>query len=446
VKNIANSALLSLMKGLLLNSGNAHGRCGAAPLLNPNTTTAMNTFILSSRHYATVRSSVAGFAALVALSGSSVTAECPVTEVATGLMRPLSVVQSNQGNLIVSETGIAAPDTGRISIIDPGGHRRTLLSGLPCGIADVGDPVGPTGLFLRGRTLYLLIGVGDVAIAGPIPGTALPNPNPLSSPLFSSLLAVHFSANVEKRTAGLHLTPADQEAIAAGETVMISNKKGDRIAVELIADFPDYIPNPLPAVPGNVRLSNPFDLVVSGDQACVTDGGRNLIWEVDLATGAFDILASFPAIPNPLFNPAPPPPGVGGPFLEAVPTGIRAFKGGLLVTLFRGAPFVPGTSEVHRLDPLTGINTPVITGLKTAVDVLAFTQPEGIDYLVLQNASAGLFFGGPGHLIGFTAPDHVPTVLADCLSRPTSMTFDEKSGLLYITQLTGELVAVPLQR
>ncbi len=33
-----------------------------------------------------------------------------------------------------------------------------------------------------------------------------------------------------------------------------------------------FTPNPLPLVPANVRLSNPFDLVVVDDQVYVTDG------------------------------------------------------------------------------------------------------------------------------------------------------------------------------
>ena len=75
------------------------------------------------------------------------------------------------------------------------------MDGLPSGINDVNEASGPAGLFMPGRTLYVAIGIGDSILAGPFPGTARPNPNP-SSPIFSPVLAIHFSANVEKTTAG----------------------------------------------------------------------------------------------------------------------------------------------------------------------------------------------------------------------------------------------------
>jgi hypothetical protein len=379
-------------------------------------------------------------AAIIAMIGLPVQAQCPVVELASGLSRPVAIAQSSQGNLLISDTTSRVPNTGRISIVDLDGHRRTLLSGLPSGIADVGDPLGVTGLFLRGRTLFVLISVGDVAIGGPIPGSALPNPNPVSSPLFSSVLAVHFSAGVEKNTEGLTLTLADQEALASGQKVTLSNGNGDAVALELIADFLNYIPFPLPTVPDNVQLSNPFDLVAVEDQLYVTDGGRNLVWQVDIPTGAISVLAEFPNIPNPLF------PAVGGPTSQAVPTGIRYANGQLLVTLFRGAPFAPGTSVVEQIDPLTGTHSPLITGLKTAIDVLPLASAGQTDYLVLQNASAGPFFGGPGLLLRFPASGGAPTVVANCLDRPTSMTLNEKNGTVYVTELiTGRVVAVALE-
>ena len=317
-------------------------------------------------------------AAAVCAASFDANAQCPPDVVTSGLRSPLGITQSNQGNLLVSETGTGAPGSGRISIVDPAsGSRRTLLGGLPSGINDVGEPAGPAGLFLRGRTLYVAVGVGDVGMIGrnlagqPIPGTAVPNPNGPSSPLFSSVLAVHFSANVEKRTEGFTLSFADQQALANGEKVTLSNGRGDKVTIELVANFPDFIPNPLPFFPANVRLSNPFDLVAVGDTLYVTDGGMNLVWQVDISSGAFSVLASLPPIPNPFFNPTPPPPSLGGPVVEAVPTGIAYSEGQLLVTLFRGVPFPPGTSQVVAVDPLTGATTPFITGLKTAIDVLA---------------------------------------------------------------------------
>ena len=364
-------------------------------------------------------------------------AQCPVTTLISGLQTPLAITQSNQGNLLVSESGGVSPNTGQISLIDPSGGRRILIAGLPSGINDVGMPSGPAGLFLRGRTLYVAIGVGDVGIAGPIPGSDLPNPHP-SSPLFSSILAVHFSADAEKVTDGFTLTAADQQALASGQKLILSNTGGDRMSIELVANIlPDYVPKPLPGLPENVGLSNPFALVAVADQLYVTDGGRNLVWRVDIPTGTYSILAEFPPVANPLF------PAIGGPTEEAVPTGIIDFNGRLLVALFRGAPFAPGTSVVEQVDP-AGNHSPLINGLKTAIAVLPIQSAQHNNYLVLQHASAGPFFGSPGLLLRFASPAGPPTVIANCLTRPTAMALDEKTSTLYVTDLGGHVLRVSL--
>jgi hypothetical protein len=368
-------------------------------------------------------------------------AQCPLTELTSGLEFPTGITHSNQNNLIVGESGTTA-NTGRISLIDPDGSRRTLLDGLPSGIADVGDPSGPSGVYLRGRTLYVTIGVGDVVVPGEVPGTVVPNPSGPSSPILSSVLAIHFSAQAEKITEGFTLSLDDQQALADGETVKLSNGGGDKATVELVADFPDFIPHPVR--PG-VQQSNPFDLVVVGNHAYVTDGSRNVVWKVDVNSGALSVLVEFPVIPNPL----PPPPPI--PVLEAVPTGIRYSDGRLLVALFRGAPFPPGESDVEQVDPVTGSHSSFIDGLKTAIDVLPIRDGADTDWLVLQHASAGPFFGSPGVLLRFETPDGAPTVIAGgtvdstfCLNRPTSMTLDQKTSTLYVTELAGRIVAIPI--
>src|SRR5262245_4298508 len=130
--------------------------------------------------------SVVAVAATVMLADGKASAQCSTTELTSGLHFPLGISQTNQGNLLVSETGTPVPNTGRISIVDLDGNRRTLLAGLPSGINDVGEPSGPAGLFLQGRTIYVVIGIGDSVLAGPVPGTDLPNPSP-SSPIFTSV-------------------------------------------------------------------------------------------------------------------------------------------------------------------------------------------------------------------------------------------------------------------
>jgi len=38
-----------------------------------------------------------------------------------------------------------------------------------------------------------------------------------------------------------------------------------------------------------------------------------------------------------------------------------------------------------------------------------------------------------------------PTRVADCLTQPTAMVGDKKTSKLYLTELTGRVVAIPLQ-
>ncbi len=369
---------------------------------------------------------------------------CNATPIVSGLISPLGIAQSSLGNLIVSETGaLGVLHSGRISIVDRRGGRRTLVDGLPSAINDVNEPSGPAGVFMRGRTLYVAIGIGDAILPGPFPGTALANPLP-SSPIFSSVLALRFSTHVEKMTAGFSLTTADQLALAAGERVRLSNGDGDRLTVKLVANFPDFVPEPRPDLAENVRGSNPFDLVVDDDRAYVADGARNLVWHADIHSGRTAPLATFAATPNPMF------PGQGGPFIEAVPTGIAEHDGRLLVTLFRGFPFPTGASAVERINPDSGRHRPFISGLTSAIDILPLVSNEDDDgedgdrraYLVLQHAS-GDVLNGDGSLIKFERESGEATTKSDCLNRPTSMVRDRRSGRVYITEnVDGRIVVI----
>jgi len=377
-------------------------------------------------------------AASVVFSNLQGRAQCPA--LVSGLHEPMGTVLTNHGNLVVSENGTTGLHSGRISIVDPvQGNRRTLLEGLPSAISDAGEPSGPHGIVMRDRTLYVAIGTGDVGRPGPIPGTTIPNPDSISSPIFSSVLAIHFSAAVEENTTGFNLTSANQQSLANGQAVHLTNGGGDSITIQLVADFPDYVPFPLPSFPDNIQLSNPFHMILEADNLYVTDGGRNLVWQVDIDTGSYSELVSFPNIPNPVF------PTFGGPMLEAVPTGIASSGNQILVTLFRGFPFPPGMSTIQQIDPLTGDSSAFISGLRSAIGVLPITQGGNTSYLVLQHNSGDVIlppFAGPGLLLRFETPNDPPSVVADCLTRPTSMTLDQQTGKVYVSELAGRVVVL----
>ena len=131
--------------------------------------------------------------------------------------------------------------------------------------------------------------------------------------------------------------------------------------------------------------------------------------------------------------------------MDAVPTGIVFSNGQLLVTLFRGFPFAPGTSVVEQVNPQTGSHTTFISGLKTAIDVLPIQADEDLTsvtrYLVLEHSS-GDQLSGPGRLLRFNQPNATPVVLANCLAAPSSMTLDQATGTLYLTELNGHVAAI----
>ena len=367
----------------------------------------------------------------------SLQAQTPQT-VATGLLRPAKIIQSPLGNYLVAEVGTAVTNTSRISIIDEGGNRRTLISGLPSATSAVNMLSGVSGLFLRGRTLFTSIGEGNPTLPGPVPRTEIVNPNP-ASPLFSCVLAITFSAKAEKETSGIHLTLADHQALKAGEQLVRFDAEGQRITIEVVVDFPDYTPEPVPALATNVRHSQPYGVVADDDYLYVVDGGYNRVHKAEIVSGNFETLVSFPNVPNPLFG------TLGGPTMEIVPDSIHWNGDQLIVSLLSGFPFPAGTSEVIGIDPQTGARTALIAGLSSAVDVLPLRQDdETVGFLALEYSLAHLA-GAPGRLRLFDAAGTSSATLATGLVTPGGMVYDRKAGQVVIGLLTpGQLVSVQL--
>ena len=358
---------------------------------------------------------------------------------AVELQRPSKLALTPLGNLLVAEVGTAtaAINTGRVSIVDPDGNRRTLIGGLPSAPKNAANaPSGPSGLYLRGRTLFVAIGEGNVTLPGPVPRTEIPNPEP-ASPIFSSVLAVHFSAAVEKNTTGIALTLADHVALKAGDRLVRFDAEDRKITVELVVDFPDYVAEPHPTVAANVRHSHPYGVVADDDFLYVVDAGYNLLHKVEIETGDFETLVSFPRTPNPT--------KVGPRLIENVPTSIRWDGDRLLVTLLSGFPFIAGFSEVRAINPDTGDNFALITGLSSAIDVIPlYADGETVGYLTLEYSLA-LRAGGPGRLQLFDARGTPVAVLADTLVTPSSMVYDRKSGTVIVAESNpGGLVLIPL--
>ena len=371
------------------------------------------------------------FGVLIALlsTTSVANAQCPGTIVTDGLYRPNKLLQTTSGNLIVAESGIAAPNSGRISIVGLDGTRRTLLDGLPSGRNAKGDYVGTQGIFLSGSTLYVLNGEGDSTVAGPVQGTELPNPAP-SSPLNSSVLVVHLTGAVEKITNGLQLTYADQQALKNGQTV---NNSDDSLSVGLLVDLPDFTPDALPALAQNVRASEPSGIVGIRSELFISDAGLNAILKVDASTGAVSVLTTFASIANPT--------SLGPSTIDASPSSVHELDGDLLVTLFRGYPYVPGNSSVARVNRKTGAITTYMSGLTSLADVFT-VKFKGWTAVFTLESSTDLLSNQPGRLQRFTTAALAGVPISTCLNRPGGIIRDERTGTLYITETTGRIIQI----
>jgi hypothetical protein len=358
---------------------------------------------------------------------------------ASGLKAPIKSILTPKGNLLVAEAG-NGPNTGRISIIDGNGNRRTLIDGLPSGLAPPNlDPSGPSGLALRGRMLFITIGAGDGTLPGPLPATEMANPNP-SSPFLSSVLMFRLSPQVEDTTQGFTLTSADQADIQNRGFAKLADAAGSELFLEVLVNFRNYTADSRPNFAFNVRASNPFGITVNGRKLYVVDASQNQVWEVDSDTGERRSIIVFGPRQNPLF------PNLGPPFIDPVPDSVRLIGKSLLVPLLSGFPFAPGTTEIRKVRLVNGANEPFISGLSSAIDVLPFVDQLGVNRFFVLEFSTNMLAGAPGRLSRYDQPDGAPVVLVSNLTSPTSLVRDEATGDLFVTEIfPGRITRVKVQ-
>jgi hypothetical protein len=369
--------------------------------------------------------------AWVNASGQSAT----TSVIASNLKAPVKSIVTPKGNLLVAEAG-NGPNTGRISIIDSTGNRRTLIDGLPSGFAPPNlDASGPSALALRGRTLFVVIGAGDGTLPGPVPATEMINPNP-SSPFLSAVLKFRLSTVVEDTTQGFTL---DQNALSTNGFSKTVDAAGNELTVEVVTNFRNYTTEPRPNFAGNVRASNPFGIAINGRKLYVVDASQNQIWEVDSDTGERRRVIVFGPKPNPLF------PTLGPPFIDVVPDGVRLIGKSLLVPFLTGFPFAPGTTEIRKIRLVNGASEPFISGLSSAIDVLPVEGEFGQNRFFVLEFSTNMLAGAPGRLSLYDQPNGVPVVLVSNLVSPTSISRDETTGDLFITEIfPGRITRVHL--
>ncbi len=344
--------------------------------------------------------------------------------------------------MLVSEAGtLAAANTGRISIVDRStGARQTLISGLPSGINTIApaapETSGPSGLFLHGHTLYVTISTGD-SVQRSGGGVELENPTGGSSPIFASVLEMELPGGYEKLTSAFSLSLAGHATLATGGLVTLINADEQEMSIRLVVNLPNSIPNPLPTVPLNRKQSNLFGVEMWQKHLFVNDASLNLLYRINIGTGAATVFTTFAPKPNPLFP-------FGPPTVEAVPDSIHRVGNTLNVTYLTGFPFGPGVAEVRQVSLKNGSQETLIPGLRSAIDSLHIENPDGSSsYYTLEFSANQLGIPNPpnppipvpGILKYFATPESAPVVVTNTMLFPTSMVRDAATGDIFVTNI-----------
>lgn len=366
------------------------------------------------------------------LAASIVFAQPPAALV-QGLQLPYKMILTPGRNLLVAEGGTGA-NQGRISLVTQAGTRQSVLEGLPAGVNNESKlPIGPTGLALRGRTLFIAISDGDSDAGGPTPGTTILNPKGMSSQLFSSILRADFSAELDRITAPFRLTLASQQQLADGNDVALNNGAGDSATIRVLVDFPDV----RPFAPTIYKHSDPYALLLDpndSNKLYLIDAGQDTVVRVDTETGRYRVISHLPRVP------APPPFGQ----TDSVPTSAFWYADRLLVTQLTGFPFIKGASGAVLVNVQDGTVEPFMTGLTNVMDVISIDRgSQRARFLVLEFSGdlAAPMPAPAGRLLLFDEP--VPSTLMPT-NAATSMVYDAESRDLFVSDLFGNISRLKL--
>ena len=163
--------------------------------------------------------------------------------------------------------------------------------------------------------------------------------------------------------------------------------------------------------------TNPYGILVLPGRRIVADAGGNSLLEI-AANGDVRTLAVFPE-----FQAVP-----GGPFRDAVPTGLALGPdGAYYVGQLTGAPFAAGVANVYRVPPEGGAPEVFESGFTNIIDIEF--GPDGSLY-VLQIANPIPAFGA-GRLFRI-APDGTRTQINVTLTAPGGIAV-AKDGTIYVT-------------
>ncbi|KEF41294.1 MAG: hypothetical protein ER33_12305 [Cyanobium sp. CACIAM 14] len=354
-------------------------------------------------------------AGLVAGGGAAKAAAAfRVTTLATGLENPRGLAIAPNGNLVLSEAG-----RGGSGPCIPSGSGNTLCYG----------STGAVGLFDRSTNIY------SRALSN------LPSLAVQSSPFPEGTGLADLAFNGAGQLFGVFGFGGDPNLIPAsgsplfGKTVAIDLGAGSLTPLADIAAF-EATQNP----DGKKDLnSNPFALVVRGNDTYVTDAGGNTLpkadgaHQVSLVNVFPDEVVTTPPLPFPFPYPEVP--------AQAVPTGMTIGPdGALYITQLSGFPFAPGSADVFRYDFVNPV-TRFAGGFSNLIDIAA--GPDDSLYLLQYSDD---FWGPPsGRILRLSLLDGSVESVFEDLMHPTGLAVD-RDGTIYVANagdgVNGELLAL----
>lgn len=350
-----------------------------------------------------------------------------------GLQYPQKMTATPRGSLLVSEGGTREAHTGRVSIVSPTGVRRSLLEGLPAAPGHGIPAFGPAGIALHGRTLYVVIGDGDMEVGPPF----VFNPAGSSSPLFQSILRVELSAEPDSITSSFRLTPLDQWTLFDGHDVELRNSAGDQAKVHRLVAFHQVLRNLLGGVQV-LRVSAPYGAVLdaTGGSLYVVDTNSETLVRVNTVTGHSQVLTRFQPDQRP-----------GPLFVDNVPTAVCAVEGGLLVGFLSGNPFPAGAASVKMWRPsdggwskpdLAACDLSMVTDLACQRNAAGATRMVTVEYAAEPSTRAAVPSGRVQIHEGSSR-----RVVASGLNLPVAVAQDAVTGSLFVATLGGLILRFP---